>query len=52
MQPAFVRDMTAWIAEGKLQWRETIEEGIDNAPKAFLKLFNGENIGKMLVKLS
>lgn len=52
MQPAFVRDMSAWIAAGKLKWRETIEEGVENAPKAFLKLFSGENLGKMLVKLS
>jgi NADPH-dependent curcumin reductase CurA len=51
LQPAFVKDMTTWIAEGKLQWRETIEEGIENAPNAFLKLFSGENTGKMLVKL-
>jgi NADPH-dependent curcumin reductase CurA len=52
MQPAFVRDMSAWIAEGKVKWRETIEEGVENAPAAFLKLFSGENLGKMLVKLN
>ncbi|HWA63468.1 MAG TPA: NADP-dependent oxidoreductase [Caulobacteraceae bacterium] len=51
MQPAFVRDMAAWHAAGKLQWRETVETGIENAPAAFLKLFKGENLGKMLVKL-
>jgi NADPH-dependent curcumin reductase CurA len=52
MQAAFIRDMSAWIAEGKVKWRETVEDGIDNAPTAFLKLFKGENLGKMLVKLS
>ena len=52
MQEAFVRDMSGWIASGKVKWRETVEEGIDNAPAAFLKLFKGENLGKMLVKLS
>jgi NADPH-dependent curcumin reductase CurA len=52
MQAAFIRDMSGWIAEGKVKWRETVEEGIDNAPAAFLKLFKGENLGKMLVKLS
>jgi NADPH-dependent curcumin reductase CurA len=51
MAPAFIADMSKWIAEGKVKWRETIEEGIENAPAAFLKLFTGENIGKMLVKL-
>lgn len=51
MQEAFIRDMSAWIAQGKVKWRETIEDGIENAPAAFLKLFKGENLGKMLVKL-
>ena len=36
---------------GKISWRETIEEGLERAPDAFLKLFTGENTGKMLVKL-
>lgn len=52
MQSQFVRDMAAWIAEGKVKWRETVETGIERAPDAFLKLFSGENLGKMLVKLS
>jgi NADPH-dependent curcumin reductase CurA len=52
MQPAFLADMSKWIAEGKLKWEETVEEGIENAPTAFLKLFKGENLGKMLVRLS
>jgi len=36
----------------QIRWKETIEHGIENAPTAFLKLFKGENFGKMLVKLS
>ncbi len=52
MMPAFVSEMSGWIAEGKVKWRETVEEGIDKAPDAFLKLFKGENLGKMLVKLA
>ena len=51
-QGAFVADMSRWIAEGKVKWRETVETGIENAPTAFLKLFKGENLGKMLVKLN
>jgi NADPH-dependent curcumin reductase CurA len=49
--PEFERDMTRWIHEGKVAWKETVEQGIENAPTAFLKLFKGENFGKMLVKL-
>ncbi len=48
---AFVSDMTAWIRAGQVKWRESIDNGIEAAPNAFLKLFTGENIGKMLVKL-
>ena len=50
--PEFLKDMSGWIAGGQIQWKETIDEGIENAPGAFLKLFRGENTGKMLVKLS
>ena len=48
----FQRDMKEWIAEGKMTWRETIVDGIEHAPEAFIGLFKGENFGKMLVKLS
>jgi hypothetical protein len=49
--PAFLKDMAGWIASGKIKWRETVEEGIERAPEAFLALFRGGNVGKMLVKL-
>jgi len=52
MQGAFVKEMSGWIASGQVKWRETVEHGVENAPAAFLKLFKGENIGKMLVKLA
>ena len=51
MAPAFLKDMSAWIAAGKIKWKETVEVGVERAPDAFLKLFKGENLGKMLVKL-
>ncbi len=51
MQSAFVADLAKWVAEGKIISRETVKEGIENAPAAFLGLFRGENLGKMLVRL-
>lgn len=52
MLPSFHKDLAEWHAAGKITWKETVLEGIDRAPEAFLKLFSGENFGKMLVKLS
>jgi NADPH-dependent curcumin reductase CurA len=49
--PQFHADMGTWIAAGQLKWEETILEGLENAPRAFLGLFTGENMGKMLVRL-
>jgi NADPH-dependent curcumin reductase CurA len=51
LTPQFLRDMSEWHRAGKMKWQETIVEGIENAPAAFIGLFKGENIGKMLVKL-
>ena len=48
----FFRDMSGWIREGKVRYRETYVDGIENAPRAFLGLLQGENIGKMLVRLN
>ncbi len=49
--PEFTRDVAGWIREGKIKARETTFEGIEKAPDAFIGLFSGENLGKMLVKL-
>ncbi|KSU49131.1 NADP-dependent oxidoreductase [Exiguobacterium indicum] len=40
-----------WVSEGKLQYEETIFEGFDRVPDAFLGLFDGSNTGKLLVKV-
>jgi NADPH-dependent curcumin reductase CurA len=52
MQAAFAKDLAGWVAERKFKHMETVKEGIESAPAAFLGLFKGENLGKMLVKLS
>lgn len=51
MLPAFFEDMGAWIRQGRIKWEETVVEGIERAPDAFLGLFKGDNLGKMLVRL-
>ncbi|MCG9130135.1 NADP-dependent oxidoreductase [Candidatus Poribacteria bacterium] len=48
----FYRDMGQWISEGRIHWEETIVEGLENAPKAFISLFTGEKLGKIIVKVS
>jgi len=47
----FYAQALEWYREGRLRYRETIVEGIDNAPRAFLGLLRGDNVGKMLVKV-
>lgn len=51
-QPQFVEDMAGWIKSGEVKYHETIFDGIDSAPAAFMGLFDGTNNGKMLVKLA
>jgi NADPH-dependent curcumin reductase CurA len=50
-RPQFLQDMSKWIAEGRIKCKETIVEGIENAPKAFISLFKGDNFAKRLVKV-
>jgi NADPH-dependent curcumin reductase CurA len=44
--------VSGWLAEGKLKYRETIAEGIENAPTAFIEMLKGGNTGKQIVQLS
>ena len=47
----FIADMTKWFAEGKLKHRESVAEGLPNAPQAFMGMLRGENFGKQLVRI-
>jgi NADPH-dependent curcumin reductase CurA len=47
----FGGEVGAWVRDGKLTHRETIVDGLENAPAAFAGLFHGQNTGKMLVRV-
>ncbi|WP_257347078.1 NADP-dependent oxidoreductase [Pseudalkalibacillus decolorationis] len=47
-----IQDLAKWLNEGRLTYRETVVEGFNNIPDAFLGLFKGENIGKYIVKVA
>lgn len=49
--PDFVRDVSQWLGEGKITYKEHVVEGLENAPDAFLGLFKGANFGKLVVKV-
>lgn len=49
---AFLRDCSTWLAEGRLHYREDIVDGLEQAPSALLKLFEGKNFGKLMVRVS
>ncbi|WP_318463695.1 NADP-dependent oxidoreductase [Photobacterium leiognathi] len=48
----FAQDMSQWLAEGKIHYREDCVEGLENAPQAFIGLLEGNNFGKLVVKVS
>jgi NADPH-dependent curcumin reductase CurA len=50
--PQAAREMAGWMAAGKLKSREDIVEGLQNFPEALLKLFTGENFGKLILKVA
>ncbi|VXC02785.1 Putative NADP-dependent oxidoreductase YfmJ [Arthrobacter sp. 9V] len=49
--PEFARKMAGWLADGSVSYDETIVDGLENAPQAFMDLLDGANTGKMLVRL-
>ena len=44
--------MGQWMAEGKLKSREHIVEGLETFPETLMKLFKGENFGKLVLKVT
>jgi NADPH-dependent curcumin reductase len=45
-------ELVGWVATGKIKYRESVTQGLENAPKALIGLLKGENFGKQLVKLA
>src|SRR6202795_621971 len=52
LRAQFLTDMKRWLNEGRIQYRSTILQGIEQAPAALIGLFSGTNTGKMLVQLA
>ena len=48
----FVRDMSGWVADGSVRYREDVVDGLDSAPEAFRGMLRGRNFGKVLVRVS
>src|ERR1039458_7845654 len=48
----FMRDVSAWVGEGRIKYREDVVEGLENAPRALIGLLRGENFGKLLVRVA
>ncbi|MFT5753805.1 MAG: NADPH-dependent curcumin reductase CurA [Flavobacterium sp.] len=46
-----IKQLSEWLQQGKLYYTETIVDGFDNIPNAFIDLFKGKNVGKMIVKV-
>jgi NADPH-dependent curcumin reductase CurA len=46
-----LEQLTKWLSEDKLTYSETIADGFDQIPQAFIDLFEGKNKGKMIVKI-
>jgi NADPH-dependent curcumin reductase CurA len=48
----FLRDVSAWVREGRIKYREDVVDGLEKAPRALIGLLRGENFGKMLVRVA
>ncbi len=49
---SFLTEASGWVADGKLQWREDVVDGLENAPDAFAGMLEGKNFGKLIVRVA
>ena len=47
-----IKDLAVWVRDGRIAYQEDIQQGFENAPRTFLRLFQSENVGKQLLKLA
>jgi NADPH-dependent curcumin reductase CurA len=47
-----VSQLVGWVSQGRIKYHETIAQGLQDAPKAFIGLLRGQNLGKQLVRLA
>ena len=52
LEADFLRDVGAWVRDGKIRYREDIREGLDQAPDALIGLLDGGNFGKLLIRVA
>ena len=48
----FFKQMSTWVQEGKVKFREDVVDGLSNAPQAFIGLLEGKNFGKLIVRVA
>ena len=49
--PDFINDMSAWLRQGRIEYREDITDGLVNAPRELIRLLKGENFGKKIIRV-
>jgi NADPH-dependent curcumin reductase CurA len=49
--PQFLADMSTWLKEGKVKYREDVTDGLENAPRELIGLLRGENFGKEIIRV-
>ena len=50
--PKAIEEISGWVREGKIIYKEDIQEGLENAPSTLVRLYTGQNVGKQLLKIS
>jgi len=47
----FLRDVSRWVEEGRIRYREDIVDGLEKAPEAFIGMLKGQNFGKLIIRV-